>query len=73
MLPIRLRVDPGHNGKEDYTIFPEYLSEASLLDDFISYPGHSFEEFFSCTKMQSVYSTAPADWADKLFVLDKNT
>ena len=32
----------------------------------MSYPGHSLEESYISTETQSVYSTAPADWA-KIF------
>ena len=30
----------------------------------MSYLGHSLEEFYLSAEMQSVYSSAPADWAN---------
>ena len=37
----------------------------SLSDCLMSYLGHFLEEFYPPAEMQSIYSTAPADWADK--------
>ena len=39
------------------------ITEASLSDCLMSYPRHSFRELYPSLEMQSVYSTAPADWA----------
>ena len=37
----------------------------SLSDGLISYSGHILAESYPFAKIQSVYSTAPADWAKK--------
>ena len=40
------------------------ITRASPSDCFMSYPGHSFEEGLTpSAEMQSVYFTAPANWA----------
>ena len=39
----------------------------------MSYLGHSFGKSNPSVEMQSVCSTALADWAAKLFVFDRNT
>ena len=39
------------------------LPKAQALDCLVSYSRHSLEESYSSAKMQSVYSTAPVDWA----------
>ena len=49
-----------------------YISQSSitgalLSDCLMSYSGHSLEESYLSTVMQSVYSTAPDDWAEIYF------
>ena len=39
------------------------ITRASLSDCLVSYPGHSVGESYLSAKMQLVYSTAPANWA----------
>ena len=41
------------------------ITGALLLDCLISYPGRPLGGSHPSGKMQLVYSTAPADWADK--------
>ena len=42
------------------------ITEASPSDSTVSYIGHSLGESYPSAEMQSVYSTAPADWASEL-------
>ena len=50
------RNGPGSNGIERVLYIPQIYKARTLPSDyFMSYPGHSL--------MQSVYSTAPANWA----------
>ena len=55
---------PGSNGNEGVLRFPQSSSIAgtSPSDCLVSYPGHSLGSYPSA-EVQSVYSTAPADWA----------
>ena len=39
------------------------ITGASQLDCLVSYPGHSLGESYPSAEIQSVYSTAPEDWA----------
>ena len=39
------------------------ITGASPSNCLVPYPGHSLGESYSSDEMQSVYSTAPADWA----------
>ena len=39
------------------------INEASSSDCLVSYPGHLLGESYPSAEMQSVYSTAPANWA----------
>ena len=50
---------PGSNGNEEVLCFSQSpsITGVSPSDCLVSYLGHSFAE------MQSVYSTAPANWA----------
>ena len=48
------------------------ITGASPSDCLMSYPEHSFGEFYPSEEMQSEYSTTLAD-RSKLFVLDRNT
>ena len=56
---------PGSNGNEGVLYIPQISkAEASLSDVLMSYPGHSWREgSYPSAEMQSVYSTAPANWA----------
>ena len=56
---------PGSYGNEVVLHIPQSSSiiGASPSDYLVSYPGHSLEkESYPSAEMQSVYSTAPADW-----------
>ena len=56
---------PENNGNEGVLHIPQSssLTGTSPSDFLMSYPGHSFREFYPSAEKQSVYSTAPADWA----------
>ena len=56
---------PGSDGNEGVLHIPQSsnISGASPSDCLLSYSGHSLEESYPSAEMQSVYSTAPADWA----------
>ena len=62
---------PGQNGhgtmamKEVLHITQRFsITGISLSDCLVSYSGHSFGKgFYPSAEVQSVYSTAPADWA----------
>ena len=45
------------------------MVEASLSDGLMSYPGHLFGMSYSSAEIQSMSSTAPADWARIISVL----
>ena len=49
------------------------ITGKSPSDCLVSYTEHSFEGSYSSAEVQSVYSTAPADRAIELSVLNKNT
>ena len=53
---------PGNDGNEGVPRFPQSfrITEASLSDCLVSYPGHSLEESYASGNVQSVYSAAPA-------------
>ena len=55
---------PGSDGNEEIIRIPHKssITGTSPLDCLVSYPGHSLGESYSSAEMQSVYSTAPADW-----------
>ena len=55
---------PESNGNEGVLHIPESSSYtgASPSDCFMSYPGQSLQESYLSEEMQSVYSTAPANW-----------
>ena len=63
MLP--LRTSPGMDDKKGVLCIPKRSSctDASPSDCLVTYPGHSLEVSYPFAEMQSVYSTAPADWA----------
>ena len=52
-----------------YSTFPEApaLLEPHHQIVLVSYPGHSLGGSYPSAEKQSVYSTAPADWAMNLF------
>ena len=56
-----------NNGNEGVLCIPQSYSitGASPSDCLVSYPGHSLrgEESYASAEMESVHSTAPADWA----------
>ena len=57
---------PVSDGNEGVLHIPQSSSTAvtSLSDCLVSYPGHSFGGgSYPSAEKQSVYSTAPADWA----------
>ena len=64
MLSLQARVDLGAMTKERYSTFPK---GRTLLksNHLVSYPGHSFSESYLSAEGQSVYPTAPADWATR--------
>ena len=58
---------PGQSGPEEVLHIPKSsgITGISSSDWFMPYLGHSLEEYCPSTEMQSVYSIAPTDWADK--------
>ena len=56
---------PGSDGNEGVLRIPQSSSTAgtSPSDCLVSYPGHSLVGSYSSAEVQSVYSTAPAEWA----------
>ena len=58
----------GSEGNEGVLCIPQSFSitGASRSDCLMSYPEHSLGESYPSTEMQSVYSTATADWAKHL-------
>ena len=55
---------PGNAGNEEALRNPQSSSIWTSASDFlVSYSGHSLGESYSSAEKQSVYSTAPADWA----------
>ena len=65
VLPLRGQSGPGSDGNEGVLRIPQSscITGTSPSDCLVSYPGHSFGVFYSSAEVQSVYSTAPADWA----------
>ena len=61
MLPLRARVDLGAIAMKGYSAFPK--AQTSPSDCFVSYLGHSLGGSYPSAEKQSVYSTAPANWA----------
>ena len=64
---------PGSDGNERVLRIPQSSSIAgtSTSDCLVSYPGHSLEGgSYPSAEKQSVYSTAPVDWA--MFRLNSN-
>ena len=62
---------PGSNGNEGVHSIPQRscITGASPSDCLASYVGHSLGESYPSPEMQSVYSTAPANWARVLLCL----
>ena len=55
---------PGSNGNEGVPLIPlSFQTETSPSDGLVPYPGYWFGGLTSA-EMQSVYSTAPANWAE---------
>ena len=56
---------PGRDGNKSVLHIPQIssITEASPSDCLVSYPGHSLGESYPSSKMYSVFSTAPANWA----------
>ena len=61
---------PGNNGNEGVLCIPQSssITGASSSDCLVSYIGHSLGESYLSVEIQSVYSTASANWATHLFV-----
>ena len=61
--------EPGRNGNDGVLRIPQSpsITGASSSDCLVSYPGHSLVGSYLSAEKQSVYSTAPANWATKLF------
>ena len=58
----------GSNGNEVVLYIPQSSKiAASLSDGLVLYPGYLFGESYPSAKMQSVYSSAPANWAQIIF------
>ena len=57
----------GSDGNEEVLHIPHSsnITRASPSDCFVSYPRHLLAESYSSAEMQSMYSTAPADWANR--------
>ena len=55
----------GSNGNEGVLYIPQSssITWTSPSDCLVSYPGPSLRRSYPSAEMQSVYSTAPADWA----------
>ena len=62
---------PGSDGNEGVLRIPQSSSTAgtSPSDCLVSYPGHSLGGSYPSAEVQSVYSTAPADWAILFYCL----
>ena len=46
------------------------ISWTSPSDCLVSYPGHFLGESYPSAEMQSMYTTAPADWATKHYSIE---
>ncbi len=58
-------IEPGSNGNEGVLRIPQSsrITVTSPSDCLVSYPRHSLGVSYPSAEVQSVYSTAPADWA----------
>ena len=63
--PIPGQSGPGSNGNEGVLRIPQSsnITGTSPPNCLVSYLGHSLVGSYSSTEVQSVYSTAPGDWA----------
>ena len=60
---------PGSNGNEQVLHILQSSKTAALpSNSLMSYPGYLLMESYPSAEMQSVYSTAPANWAECVFV-----
>ena len=57
---------PQSDGNKEVLRIPQssIITGASLSDCLVSYQGHSLQESYPSAEVQSVYSTALADWAN---------
>ena len=64
MLPFRARVDLGAEAMKWVPRIPQSssITGTSPSDCLVSYQGHSLGESYPSAEVQSVYSTAPANW-----------
>ena len=63
------QIRPGSNGSEEVLHIPQNSrTGAPTSDGLVSYPGHLLKGSYSSAEMQSVYSTAPADWPWYFFI-----
>ena len=69
MLPLWARVDLGAVAMKGYSTFPKAPALLEPRHHLVSYPGHSWGGIYSSPEQQSVYSTAPADWAKVICLL----
>ena len=60
--------EPKKDGNEGILRIPQSssITETSPSDCFASYQGHLLKGSYSSAVMQSVYSTAPADWGKRI-------
>ena len=67
MLPLQARVDLGAMEIKGYSAFPkaQALPECHHQICLMSYPGHLLGESYFSAEVQSVYFTAPANWATR--------
>ena len=56
---------PGSNSNEGdlHILQRPSITRTTPSDSVVSYPGHSLVGSYHSAEVQSVYSTAPADWA----------
>ena len=75
VLPLQARVDLGAMAIKKGLSIPQSFSitGASPSDCLMSYPGHSLSGGYSSAEVQSLYSTALADWAIRLFSVISRT
>ncbi len=59
---------PGSNSNERVLWIPQSSNIIGTppSDCFVSYPGHSLGRSYPSAKMQLVYSTSPANWANEI-------
>ena len=72
---MRGQSGPGSNGNEGVLHIPQgpSITGTSPSDCLVSYPGHlSGEGSYPSAEVQSVYSTAPDDWAKYLKCVQTN-